>query len=209
LPSHRDLSSPVPWRRSLRASHDRRRRSVRRRRLVLRGRAGAALAIGLSALAAGGALAQGSATTTSRPTGSSSSVSALQRALGVPADGIYGPVTRRAVRRFQRAHGLVVDGVAGRATRAALGLSAGAGLARTSSAGSSTTLARIAQCESGGNPRAISASGTYRGKYQFTRATWRAMGGTGDPAAASEAAQDGIAARLLALRGTSPWPSCG
>ena len=42
------------------------------------------------------------------------SVAALQRALGIPADGIYGPQTRGAVRRFQRAHGLVVDGIAGR-----------------------------------------------------------------------------------------------
>jgi hypothetical protein len=38
-----------------------------------------------------------------------------------PIDGIFGPQTRRAVRRFQRHKRLVVDGVAGRRTRAALG----------------------------------------------------------------------------------------
>ena len=70
-------------------------------------------------------------------------------------------------------------------------------------------LQRIAQCESGGDPTAVSADGTYRGKYQFDRTTWRRMGGTGDPAAAPEAEQDRIAARLLAQRGTAPWPVCG
>jgi hypothetical protein len=35
------------------------------------------------------------------------------------------------------------------------------------------------------------------------------MGGTGDPAAATEAEQDARAAQLLALRGTAPWPVCG
>jgi hypothetical protein len=55
----------------------------------------------------------------------------------------------------------------------------------------------------------VSADGTYRGKYQFDRETWRAMGGSGDPADASEAEQDRIAAALLAQRGTAPWPSCG
>jgi cell wall-associated NlpC family hydrolase len=50
----------------------------------------------------------------------------VQRALGVPADGVYGPVTRAAVQRFQRARGLAVDGVVGPQTLAALGL-AGAG----------------------------------------------------------------------------------
>ncbi|HET6689861.1 MAG TPA: transglycosylase family protein, partial [Miltoncostaeaceae bacterium] len=70
-------------------------------------------------------------------------------------------------------------------------------------------LARIAQCESGGNPRAVSASGQYRGKYQFDQGTWEAYGGTGDPAAAPEAEQDRVAAALYAARGPAPWPVCG
>lgn len=46
----------------------------------------------------------------------------LQRALGVPADGIFGKGTRRAVKRYQRRHGLFVDGIAGPQTLAALGV---------------------------------------------------------------------------------------
>jgi peptidoglycan hydrolase-like protein with peptidoglycan-binding domain len=155
-------------------------------------------------LAAGGALLQRGS--------SGSSVAALQRALGVSPTGNFGPVTASAVRAFQRSHGLSVDGVVGPQTSAALGLggSAPSSTAATRSAGSaSSTLARIAQCESGGNPTAVSPSGRYRGKYQFSRATWRAMGGTGDPAQAPEAEQDQRAAALLAQAGTSPWPVCG
>jgi hypothetical protein len=70
-------------------------------------------------------------------------------------------------------------------------------------------LDRIAQCESSGNPRAVSADGTYRGKYQFDRGTWRAMGGHGDPARASETEQDKLALALYRARGASPWPACG
>ncbi|HEV2813649.1 MAG TPA: transglycosylase family protein [Solirubrobacteraceae bacterium] len=70
-------------------------------------------------------------------------------------------------------------------------------------------LAAIAACESGGNPRAVDASGTYRGKYQFDLQTWASVGGSGDPAAAPEAEQDRRAAILYARAGASPWPVCG
>ncbi|HYO39668.1 MAG TPA: peptidoglycan-binding protein [Nocardioidaceae bacterium] len=48
-------------------------------------------------------------------------VAALQRRLGVTADGRFGPVTRAAVKRFQRRHHLPVTGVVGRRTWRALG----------------------------------------------------------------------------------------
>jgi hypothetical protein len=67
----------------------------------------------------------------------------------------------------------------------------------------------IAACESGGDPTAVDASGTYRGKYQFDRGTWASVGGSGDPAAAPEAEQDARARALVAQRGTAAWPVCG
>jgi peptidoglycan hydrolase-like protein with peptidoglycan-binding domain len=211
-----DLSSALPWRRSLRASRERRGARARRRRLVLRGRGVAMLAVTATALAAAGALAQEPAPpqgggAAASPAAGGVSVAAIQRAVGVPADGVYGKRTRAAVRRFQRRHGLAADGVAGPQTLAAMGLggASGGGSARSASdASASATLARIAQCESGGDPTAVSADGQYRGKYQFDLATWERLGGTGDPASADEAEQDRIAAKLLAQRGTSPWPNC-
>lgn len=74
---------------------------------------------------------------------------------------------------------------------------------------SMATLEAIASCESGGNPTAISSDGSYRGKYQFSYETWASVGGSGDPAAASEAEQDYRAAVLYAASGSSPWPVCG
>jgi hypothetical protein len=70
-------------------------------------------------------------------------------------------------------------------------------------------LQSIAMCESHGNPRAISAGGTYRGKYQFDVSTWASVGGTGDPAAASETEQDRRAAMLYRSAGAGRWPVCG
>lgn len=67
----------------------------------------------------------------------------------------------------------------------------------------------IAQCESHGDPRAISAGGTYRGKYQFSFSTWASVGGKGDPAAASETEQDRRAAILYRTGGPGHWPVCG
>lgn len=70
-------------------------------------------------------------------------------------------------------------------------------------------LVSIAACESGGNPRAVSSTGAYRGKYQFSFSTWKVVGGSGDPAAAPEAEQDYRAARLLTEHGAGHWPVCG
>ena len=70
-------------------------------------------------------------------------------------------------------------------------------------------LAAIAACESGGNPGAIGGGGLYRGKYQFDYGTWASVGGSGDPATASEAEQDKRAAMLYARTGPSSWPVCG
>lgn len=70
-------------------------------------------------------------------------------------------------------------------------------------------LEAIAACESGGNPGAVDPSGTYRGKYQFDQQTWGSVGGSGDPAAASEAEQDKRAAMLYSRSGSTPWPVCG
>jgi peptidoglycan hydrolase-like protein with peptidoglycan-binding domain len=141
-----------------------------------------------------------------------SAVRSIQRQLGISADGVFGPMTERAVKRFQRRHDLVPDGIVGPLTRGALGLKpfSSRSLRRTSgqSVRVPAILRRIAQCESGGNPRAVSPGGTYRGKYQFSRSTWRNLGGTGDPAAAPEWLQDKLALKLYRQSGTAPWPNC-
>jgi hypothetical protein len=176
---------------------------------------GAVLALG-APLALGQTSAQAPASTMLSAGSSGNAVSALQAALGIAQTGRFSPATARAVRSFQRHNGLTVDGIVGPQTAGALGLAWGTAKAATATTATvpaddagSATLARIARCESGGDPTAISADGHYRGKYQFTRATWRAMGGSGDPAAAPEAEQDRRAGALLAARGTAPWPVCG
>lgn len=192
--------------------------SVLRRRRRRGGTASAATLGAILALGAPLALAQSSAQAPApamlRAGSDGSAVSALQHALGMgQVTGHFGTVTAHAVRAFQRSHGLEVDGIVGPQTAAALGLASGAVVrgANIPASGSapSSTLARIAACESSGNPAAVSPDGQYRGKYQFTRATWRALGGSGDPAAAPEAVQDRLAAALYAQRGAAPWPVCG
>jgi hypothetical protein len=70
-------------------------------------------------------------------------------------------------------------------------------------------LASIAECESGSNPRAVGGGGTYRGMYQFSLTTWRAVGGKGDPVNASVGEQTRRARILYARSGPGQWPVCG
>jgi hypothetical protein len=217
------------WKKSLEASRARRAAAAiaRRRRLRARGSTGSLLAVALLTGVLGAGMAVGHEVS-QRPAAQASAgslkigsggpaVTALQRKLGIAADGVFGRQTRSAVRRFQRRNGLTVDGIAGPKTLGALGLSArsranrapaGGERSRRGGAGTSAALQRIAQCESGGDPTAVSPDGRYRGKYQFDRATWRAMGGSGDPAAAPEAEQDWRAQQLYDQRGGAAWPSC-
>ena len=77
-------------------------------------------------------------------------------------------------------------------------------------------LLRLRTCESGGNYAAVSATGTYRGAYQFSRSTWNAVAAANfpnyngmDPAAAPADVQDAFTRALYLQRGRAPWPVCG
>ncbi|PFG37489.1 uncharacterized protein YabE (DUF348 family) [Flavimobilis soli] len=73
---------------------------------------------------------------------------------------------------------------------------------------SSGVWAKLAACESGGRPNAVSASGAYHGLYQFSVATWRSVGGSGLPSQASAAEQTKRAKMLQARSGWGQWPHC-
>ena len=118
------------------------------------------------------------------------------------ADWTTDHVQRDTARRAKRVRVLRREAREARAAASAAPAPATGG---TASGG----LESIAACESGGDPSAVSADGTYRGKYQFDQQTWESVGGSGDPAAAPEAEQDARAAQLMAQRGSNPWPVCG
>lgn len=75
------------------------------------------------------------------------------------------------------------------------------------SAPTSGVWAKLAQCESGGNPKAVNPAGYY-GLYQFTVGTWQSLGGTGLPTDASAATQTALAQKLQARSGWGQWPAC-
>jgi cell wall-associated NlpC family hydrolase len=138
-PGSRDLGSPELWERSLN-------RSLRRREMAAARRANRKKCAVPTALIAAtlivptGQVARAQETVTTSAVGAGDlkigsrgpAVAAAQRALGIPADGVFGRQTRRAVRTFQRAHGLLVDGVIGPVTGGALGTRGAAGGSTTS-----------------------------------------------------------------------------
>jgi hypothetical protein len=71
-------------------------------------------------------------------------------------------------------------------------------------------LAKLRACEAGGQPapyQTNTGNGFY-GAYQFALSSWAAVGGHGNPAAASPLEQDYRAVRLLKLQGPGAWPVC-
>ncbi len=70
---------------------------------------------------------------------------------------------------------------------------------------------RTAQCESGGNPRAIGGGGLYRGAFQFMKSTWRTSPKSpgGDPIRYTYRTQAVVAIMLKRRDGAGHWPVCG
>lgn len=147
----RDLTDPDVWVRSGWRSRARRDAAATRSEMPKPSPRGLSLAA-LLALAGGPAVGLasgllGSTSTAQAKTAVASrggGVTALQRALGIGADGVFGPQTAKAVKAYQRNHGLTADGIAGPQTRSRLGLGSGPVLKRgggkARSAGSTRTV---------------------------------------------------------------------
>lgn len=130
-PGRRDLGELEFWERSTVRSRMRREAAAARKVGVKQGArsklamalVGVTLAVpATEAVTAGTAQAAPVTDSVLKRGDSGSRVAALQRALGITADGEFGTQTHKAVRAFQRSHGLTVDGVVGARTAAKLGV---------------------------------------------------------------------------------------
>src|SRR4051812_22890366 len=151
----RDLTSLELWEKSILRSQHRRRalEQARANRKPVR-RAGSVAIAAATVLPAATGVATADNSGSSQPAVASStgsllksgshgaSVARVQSALGISADGVYGPDTEVSVRSFQQGNGLTVDGVVGPQTWSALGLgtwSGGNTLVSTATASSSSS----------------------------------------------------------------------
>lgn len=117
------------------------------------------------------------------------------------------------IRRFLEA-AIAVEAARVAAEQAAAAQAAAEATATASSMGGGW--AALRRCESGGDYGAVSANGSYRGAYQFSRSTWNSVAARSnprlvgvDPAAAAPADQDAMALALYRASGSNPWPHCG
>lgn len=121
-----------------------------------------------------------------------------RRAPSVAAPSAHDDIAAMADARLARGR---IDAARERAAR-----SASTGV--TSPAGTERVWRALGACESNNNPRAVSASGKYRGAFQFSIPTWRSLGYAGDPIDHSYETQLEAAKRLRARSGWGQWPSC-
>lgn len=129
---------------------------------------------------------------------STTSVDDARAALPLPRTVAVAPSDEgrvAAASRAGRRAGAAADGRAGRSDTG--GRSATDGV-----------WAALAACESGGNPAAGSSGGLYFGAFQFSVATWRSLGYSGNPTDHSYAVQLEAAKRLQARSGWGQWPRC-
>ncbi len=154
----RDLTDPEVWVRSGWRSRARREAAAHKSEMLAPSPRGLSLAALLAVTGvpaagvisgalggSGGTEAQAKTAVASRGSG----VSALQRAIGVSADGVFGPQTQKAVKAYQRNHGLTADGIAGPQTRSRLGMGPGPVLKR----GGKARASGVRRHPLGGRPR--------------------------------------------------------
>src|SRR5918996_1117337 len=233
-PAQRDLSTPELWQRSLARSRLRRalaprvRREHKRRKRLSAAAAAATMAGPGAPMAmaqlSGDLQAEVAAETSSKRAievregglplrlGSQGALVAhVQKALGVPADGIFGPQTDTAVRQYQSRAGLQVDGIVGPATWGSLFESGSAVGASNVSTQVRERVEQELQAASATTTQGSSGNGLFGGSSEDEVATPEPVGG-GDAEETPAGGQTDTPSAGGGLEGTTTTPvssTCG